>query len=230
MDGGGDDDSGDGKVAGTGLATSALGGFRPARELHQDPPQGGIGAAAPAVRLLTFGFRYGRPPATARVFDVRRLPNPSKHSRTHMTGLDARLQSELSRSPDFQQACSDICAGIEALALGASDAAAMDEQETTEAVAAAAVAAVAVAAGGGQGQPVVVAIGCEHGRHRSVATAESVARELSRRGVAVTAVEHRDLHRSKDGGGKGGGGGGKGGRQRARDQKMQSRGDAYDEY
>jgi len=119
-----------------------------------------------AVTVSSFGFARGMPPLADLVFDMRFLDNPHWHpDLREQTGLDEPVASFLDQTDGFQ----DNFARIRDLLL--------DLLPRYQA----------------QGKSYVhIAFGCTGGRHRSVYTAERMARALRDAGFAPT-VSHRNL-------------------------------------
>jgi UPF0042 nucleotide-binding protein len=121
------------------------------------------------VTVMSFGFKYGTPTDADAVADARFLPNPYwvPELRSH-TGLDAEVRDYVLGQPgatDF----------IEAYAKALTPVLAGYQRENK--------------------RHATIAIGCTGGKHRSIAMAERLARELrALPGVAVN-VKHRDLGR-----------------------------------
>ena len=124
------------------------------------------------VRLVSFGFRYGTPPAAETLFDVRFLPNPYFEAELRAgTGLDAPVAAHVMDSPSgqaFMERLSDLIAFLLPL---------YDREGKAY---------------------LRIGIGCTGGRHRSVAIAEALAAELRTQGRQVT-VDHRDVGREPAG-------------------------------
>jgi RNase adaptor protein for sRNA GlmZ degradation len=121
-----------------------------------------------AVAVISFGYLPGVPPSADMTFDLRRhFRDPhwdENPALRELTGLDDAVAARVLATP-----------GILVLA-------------TAIAM------AVAAYAEGPHGLPVIVAVGCAGGRHRSVAVAEAVASRLTAAGHDVT-VRHRDIAR-----------------------------------
>ncbi len=118
------------------------------------------------VNLVSFGYRYGVPPAVELLFDVRFLPNPHfEPDLRPRTGLDAevakfvledaRTQQLLTRLRDFL----DYLFGL------------YDEEGKAY---------------------LTIGVGCTGGRHRSVAVTEALAESIRAPGRNVN-VRHRDV-------------------------------------
>jgi len=119
------------------------------------------------LRLISFGFKWGPPQVADLILDARALPNPHWVEELRpLTGLQNEIASYVfSSGDDYYQAL----------------------KKTVE------LAAAAARAAGRSGY--TVAVGCTGGRHRSVAVAERLARELAN--AFSIEVEHRDV--AKDG-------------------------------
>ncbi len=132
------------------------------RELFA-PPEAG---AALTLTISSFGFARGMPPLADLVFDMRFLDNPHwVPGLKEQTGQDAAVGEHIEKDPAFTEAF----ARIRDLLL------------------------LLLPRYGAQGKPYVhVAFGCTGGRHRSVYTAESMAKALRAAGFSPT-VRHRNL-------------------------------------
>jgi len=121
------------------------------------------------VSVVSFGFRYGIPADADLVFDVRFLPNPHFIPRLRkFSGKDPRVARYI-RS--FSQT-GEFLRRIESLLLY------LIPHYISE----------------GKSY-LTVALGCTGGRHRSVALAEVIRRELKRKGYSSKVV-HRDIDKS----------------------------------
>ena len=119
------------------------------------------------VRLQSFGRKYGIPEADS-VFDVRCLDNPFwVPELKNMNGLDAPVRDYIFRDESSRRFAERL---LELLKLQALLAEKHGCRELS------------------------VAVGCTGGRHRSVAVAEYLARELAACGTAA-AVTHRDIEK-----------------------------------
>ncbi|WP_086608012.1 RNase adapter RapZ [Erythrobacter donghaensis] len=123
-------------------------------------------AAATTLTLSSFGFARGMPPLADLVFDMRFLDNPHwVPGLKEQTGQDAAVGEHIERDPAFAESF----ARIRDLLL------------------------LLLPRYAAQGKPYVhVAFGCTGGRHRSVYTAESMAKALRAAGFSPT-VRHRNL-------------------------------------
>jgi RNase adapter protein RapZ len=123
---------------------------------------------ASVVTLLSFGYRYGIPPAAELVFDVRFLPNPHFEPELRpKTGLDADVASFVLGHDRSAELLARLGEFLDYL-LARYDA---------------------------EGKAyLTVAIGCTGGRHRSVAIAAALAERLRASGREVN-VQHRDVEK-----------------------------------
>ncbi|MFA9200451.1 MAG: RNase adapter RapZ [Cypionkella sp.] len=126
----------------------------------------GSAAGATTVTVSSFGFARGMPPLADLVFDMRFLDNPHWDPELRpLTGLDAAVSAHIERDP----AWADAFGRIRDLVL------------------------TLLPRYAAQGKGYVnLAFGCTGGRHRSVHTAEAVARALRDAGFSPTVV-HRNL-------------------------------------
>jgi UPF0042 nucleotide-binding protein len=126
-------------------------------------------ARATVVNLVSFGFRYGTPPAVEQLFDVRFLPNPyfEEHLRDR-SGSDPEVADYVLKNSLgtalFGRLC-DLCNFLVPL---------YDQEGKAY---------------------VTIGVGCTGGRHRSVAIVEALAESIRGTGREVN-VEHRDVERS----------------------------------
>ena len=127
------------------------------------------GGAGLSVNVLSFGFRYGPPREADMLIDVRFLPNPNfMPGLKAKCGLDAPVASKVLRSKDGREFLKRLGSLLDFLV----------PRYRLEGKA-----------------YFTIGIGCTGGRHRSVAVAERIGRELSKKGLDVNIV-HRDLERS----------------------------------
>lgn len=119
------------------------------------------------VRLLSFGFKYGVPVDSDLVFDLRFLPNPHFVDALRLkTGLDPEVSAYVMNAPETQQLLGHLQPLLDfALPQYAREGKAY----------------------------LTVALGCTGGRHRSVAMAEELGRQLG--GSHEVVVSHRDAQR-----------------------------------
>jgi UPF0042 nucleotide-binding protein len=134
---------------------------------HFGPASGG--APRMVTRIVSFGFKYGTPVDADLVLDVRFLENPYfVPDLKPLSGLDeavARYVLDGAETKEFLQRTLALFEYV------------MPRYER-------------------EGKSyLTIAIGCTGGRHRSVAVADALARDLSSRSSARIAVLHRDTHR-----------------------------------
>ncbi len=118
------------------------------------------------ITLLSFGYKYGIPPESDLLFDVRFLPNPHfVESLRPKTGLDPEVLSFLEANEDygkyFQMVFSLLLFLVPRF---------VKEGKTY----------------------LTISIGCTGGRHRSVSMSQKMGEELARQGYRVKTT-HRDL-------------------------------------
>jgi len=120
------------------------------------------------VRLLSFGFKYGVPVDADLVFDLRFLPNPHfVDALRPKTGMDPEVSAYVLNAPETQALIGHLRPLLDyALPQYAREGKAY----------------------------LTVAVGCTGGRHRSVAMAEELGRQLGRSHEVV--VSHRDAQRA----------------------------------
>ena len=122
---------------------------------------------AMVVRFVSFGFKYGIPVHADLVFDLRFLPNPHfVESLRERTGLDADVSDYVLSAPETQELIGHL---VPLLKFSIPQYAREGKAYLT------------------------IAVGCTGGRHRSVALAEELARQLD--GDHSTVVTHRDAER-----------------------------------
>ncbi len=121
------------------------------------------------VSVVSFGYRFGIPSDADLVFDVRFLPNPNYVPRLkNKTGRDRavrRFMESFPQTRDFENRLTDMLLYLL-------------PQYVQE----------------GKSY-LTIAIGCTGGRHRSVALAEEVGKDLARKGYN-TRIAHRDIGRT----------------------------------
>jgi RNase adapter protein RapZ len=121
------------------------------------------------ISVVSFGFRHGIPSDADLVFDVRFLPNPHFVPRLRpFSGKDARVARYIRSFPqtgEFLRRTNGL--------LGYLIPHYIQEGKSY----------------------LTIAVGCTGGRHRSVALAEAIRRDLQRKGYAAKVV-HRDLDKS----------------------------------
>lgn len=120
------------------------------------------------VRLLSFGFKYGVPVDADLVFDLRFLPNPHfVDALRPKTGMDPAVSAYVMDAPETQELLRHLRPLLDyALPQYAREGKAY----------------------------LTIALGCTGGRHRSVAMAEELARQLNEQHEIV--VSHRDAQRA----------------------------------
>lgn len=122
-----------------------------------------------AIRLMSFGFRYGLPIDADVVVDVRFLPNPYfVPELKHKCGLDAQVSEFVLAQEEASGFLDRFLALLEFLVP-------LYQREGKSYL--------------------TVALGCTGGQHRSVAIAEEVARRLAPLGAGP--VLHRDVNRHR---------------------------------
>ncbi len=126
----------------------------------------GISANAMSIIISSFGFARGTPPLADLVFDMRFLDNPHwVDELREQTGLDAPVGEHIRQDPAFDTAFSQIRDLLLTL---------LPRYEA-------------------QGKSYVnIAFGCTGGRHRSVFTADRMAKSLEDEGFSPTII-HRNL-------------------------------------
>jgi RNase adapter protein RapZ len=116
--------------------------------------------------VMSFGFKYGIPLDADIVLDMRFLPNPHWVPELRpQTGLDPDVSDYVLSLPEAKEFLDRLVPTLEPVLSGY-----LREGKTY----------------------VTIAVGCTGGKHRSVATAEELARRLEGLGVASRTV-HRDL-------------------------------------
>jgi UPF0042 nucleotide-binding protein len=136
---------------------------------HFGPASGG--APRMVTRIVSFGFKYGTPVDADLVLDVRFLENPYFVPELKpLTGLDEPVARFVLDSTETKEFLTHARALLEYV---------MPRYER-------------------EGKSyLTIAIGCTGGRHRSVAIADALARDLSSSTGARIAVVHRDAHRGQ---------------------------------
>ena len=129
--------------------------------------RGGTRAGGPVVTIQSFGFKHGLPVDADLVFDVRFLPNPHfVPALRARTGRDREVARFLERAPETHEFLARVSALLAFLL----------PQYAKE----------------GKSY-VTIAVGCTGGRHRSVALAEAIRRELGAVEGIRLRVRHRDI-------------------------------------
>ncbi|MCA1817911.1 MAG: RNase adapter RapZ [Acidobacteria bacterium] len=122
------------------------------------------------VQILSFGYKYGGPRDVDLMFDVRHLPNPHFVPELRpFSGADARVARFIKSKPETAETLRRFGELVDYLLP-------LYRREGKSYV--------------------TVGVGCTGGRHRSVMTANELARHLRREGYEVTVV-HRDLKKTK---------------------------------
>jgi UPF0042 nucleotide-binding protein len=128
------------------------------------------GARRTVVNLVSFGFRWGVPPAAELLFDVRFLPNPHfEPTLRPLTGRDAPVAEFVLANPRTQGLFERLQELLRFLLP-------LYDQEGKAYL--------------------VIGIGCTGGQHRSPAIVEALAGRLRATGRDVN-VEHRDVERAR---------------------------------
>ncbi|MFQ5694776.1 MAG: RNase adapter RapZ [Terriglobia bacterium] len=136
------------------------------RQLVNDRFSGGEGRRPMLVSVVSFGYRYGVPPDADLVFDVRFLPNPNfVPAYKPLTGKDARVARYVLSFPQtrrFVQRISELLSYL------------LPHYEK-------------------EGKSyLTIAFGCTGGRHRSVAMAQAIAKQVGGRRQRIK-IAHRDM-------------------------------------
>lgn len=136
---------------------------------HFGPASGGVGCMV--TRIVSFGFKYGAPVDADIVLDVRFLDNPYFVPELKlMTGLDEPTARYVLSSPETQEFMTRALSLLQYV---------IPKYER-------------------EGKSyLTIAIGCTGGRHRSVAIADALARELTATAAAPVGVVHRDVNRGQ---------------------------------
>jgi len=118
------------------------------------------------ISVMSFGYKYGVPPESDLMFDVRFLPNPHfVEALRPKTGLDAEVVSYVEAIEDYRQYFQMVFSLLLFLIPRF-----IKEGKTY----------------------LTISIGCTGGRHRSVSMAQKMGEDLSRQGYRVKTT-HRDL-------------------------------------
>ena len=123
-----------------------------------------------SITVLSFAFRHGPPREADLTVDVRFLPNPNFiPGLKDKSGLDAPVSRKVVLSRDGKEFLKRLRSLLEFL----------------------------IPRYRREGKAyLTIGIGCTGGRHRSVAIAEKIGKDLSKKGLNVSIV-HRDLERSR---------------------------------
>jgi UPF0042 nucleotide-binding protein len=128
-------------------------------------------AKAMLISVVSFGYRFGVPPDSDLVFDVRFLPNPNYVRRLKSkTGLDPAVRRYLDSFPQTQEFTRRVLDLLFYLLPNY-----VREGKTY----------------------LTIAVGCTGGRHRSVALAETIHSALGREGYKAR-ISHRDAARGQN--------------------------------
>jgi UPF0042 nucleotide-binding protein len=128
------------------------------------------GGSGMRVQVYSFGYKHGSPHDADLLFDVRHLPNPHfVPGLRDLSGHDPRVVRYLKASDEVRETLRRFTELIDYLLP-------LYRREGKSYV--------------------TIGIGCTGGRHRSVMTANSIARHLRRAGYEATAV-HRDVGKTK---------------------------------
>ena len=125
----------------------------------------------PPIILMSFGHKHGIPSNASKVFDIRHLPGPTKHQR-RLTGISLQLRKELFANEEFSTAYDNI--KEEVLRYITHD----EEDDHNDS---------------NNDLILTFVIGCEEGRHRSVAMVEQLQKDLHVDDRSRVSIVHRDL-------------------------------------
>ncbi len=122
-----------------------------------------------ALNVVSFGFKYGLPPESDLVLDVRCLPNPFYVPELkNLTGLDQPVMDYVMSSPEAKELLTRIESMLEyALPLYVKE---------------------------GKSQ-LVIAVGCTGGKHRSITFARKIGEFCQKLGYEPS-IQHRDARRT----------------------------------
>jgi len=122
-----------------------------------------------SVHVQSFGYRFGIPPESDLVLDVRFMKNPYfVDALRPLTGRDAAVGAFMAAQPEFQSFLEHLVDMLRFL---------LPEYEKENK------------------SYLTISIGCTGGRHRSVAVTEELRRRLDAEGI-ITSMTHRDLGRN----------------------------------
>lgn len=131
----------------------------------------GSGTSAMLVHLVSFGYKYGLPPAADLVIDVRFMENPFYIPELRdLDGRDASVREFVLKHPATREFLEHLMPFLR-FALPRYE----DEKKPR----------------------LAIALGCTGGRHRSVVLADEVARRLREAWPGDITVEHRDVDRAE---------------------------------
>ncbi len=121
------------------------------------------------ITLVSFGYKYGVPPDADLLVDVRFLANPYfVNDLRSLSGLDQPVYDYIFQHSDAEEFVKKYLSLLEYLLP-------RYQQEGK--------------------RYLTIGIGCTGGRHRAIAVAERLSKELQGRGVSI-ALRHRDINRS----------------------------------
>ncbi|MBO4419851.1 MAG: NUDIX domain-containing protein [Oscillospiraceae bacterium] len=124
------------------------------------------------ITLMSFGYLYGLPEEADTIIGVRGLPNPYYvEALKHKTGLDAEVRDYVFSTPESERYFESV------LSLLRQRIALYQSYESPLKT------------------PLVIAVGCSGGKHRSVSTVCHLAEALKGEGVPIRVV-HRDLNKT----------------------------------
>ncbi len=128
----------------------------------------GCDKAVLRISIISFGYKFGIPPESDLVFDVRFLPNPYfENDLREKSGLDKEVEDWLTKFPLFNSSKEKLFGFISYL---------IDKYKD-------------------EGKKyLVISIGCTGGRHRSPAVAKHLQKFLSTEGYQSD-IYHKDIHK-----------------------------------
>jgi len=124
-----------------------------------------------SLNLISFGYQYDKPKEADLVLSARHFPTPSKEVRQKHDGTHTRLQNDLYHHKDFNGLYDKLLEEI--LNFISQHQTNIEPAELT----------------------LTIAVGCEEGKHRSVAIIERLAMDLEEIHEAQITITHRDLDR-----------------------------------
>lgn len=121
------------------------------------------------LTVMSFGFKFGLPSDVDMVADMRFLPNPYwDESLRHQSGKDLKVSEYVVSHPLAKEFLEHFVKSLDVVLKGYI----------------------------GENKPfATLAIGCTGGKHRSVAVAEELVKQLSQRDDIQVTLKHRDLGR-----------------------------------
>ena len=139
------------------------------RKIMEIVHQGTMERIPMSVHVQSFGYRFGIPPESDLVLDVRFMKNPYfVDALRPLTGRDAEVGAFMAARPEFQSFLEHLVDMLRFL---------LPEYEKENK------------------SYLTISIGCTAGRHRSVAVTEELRRRLEANGI-ITSMTHRDLGRN----------------------------------